>query len=53
MQPMKWRIEGYEPNTGEWRLHSIFKGSVAEVKQKCLDVFGKTKYHGIRFKEEF
>jgi hypothetical protein len=49
--PIKWRIEGYDPESKGWVLHNFFKGSLLQVKEKCGDALLKTKYHGIRFME--
>jgi len=50
--PIKWRIEGMDKETGEWRLHNYFKGSARQAKEKAGEVLLKTHYHGIRIKEE-
>lgn len=50
--PIKWRIEGMDKETGEWRLHNYFKGSANQAKDKASEVLLKTHYHGIRIKED-
>ncbi len=41
-----WKIEGQ--SSGMWKLHSIFKGTLLEAKEKAATVFCKTHYTGIR-----
>jgi hypothetical protein len=44
-----WQIEGQSSGDSKmWKLHSIFKGTWLEAKEKAATVFCKTHYTGIR-----
>lgn len=47
-----WQIEGQTSGDAAhnkmWKLHSIFKGTLLEAKEKAATVFCKTHYTGIR-----
>jgi len=43
-----WRIEGQTSDDSVWKLHSIFKGTLLEAKEKAATVFCKTHYTSIR-----
>ena len=47
-----WQIEGKTSGDADhnkmWKLHSIFKGTLLEAKEKAATVFCKTHYTGIR-----
>jgi hypothetical protein len=45
----KWNIEGQSyGDSNMWKLHSIFKGTYLEAKEKAATVFCKTHYASIR-----
>jgi len=44
-----WQIEGQSIKDSKmWKLHSIFKGTWLEAKEKAATVFCKTHYAAIR-----